>query len=672
MVCKYCSNVISGFEQYCPKCGQKIEHTSNIKGVIDYIEKVGNANETDVDNPKEIKPLAIPKYKKRIRWISVGLAVVILISGAAIGWNTSRGKTFAEDTCYYLKNDGIYRASSSLNKREQLLKDEMEGMSHYMNKNGKTTTSDGKWNVYMSGTDMNDDGAAALLCVENQSEAVPIVIANNVSSYMITYDDYVLYLDKDENVIYEYGFENRSPIICDVIDMVTDQKGEGIIYTSLDGNSYLYSLKEKSNEIALGNLDGAIQYSADLHRILCINHSNLSYLRCSGDEVIKKEIASDVIDCMGILDGEELFIYYRQETGEEAVTAYDFVDDPYLDEDNDMDEKVTEITSKDVADSQPITEAQKYLAKSKRDEIRQILRDYQLEQPVTKLYCYTKGESTLLSTSCSSVYGLTNSKNGVIGAVTFSENIGEATELENMYTFDENTDGYELVGTIATDYWEGISERNSQGYLLLGDTPISITNMYDIGLDEENQWVYYIQKSEALKEYTLWRDELGDSSTKTLKRCFSTNREFGVFGCVGDNVLLVYRDQVYGDIVAWSEKLANGSPVMLCNEYVFVTAIMAKDGTLFYESREDGVSQVYRIDDNGGGSVPIIREVSSFYPLSKDVIYAIREPEDLTSGGQLLCYNVSGDMDIIDEGVISIAGNIEDLYLKFKIITTEE
>ena len=187
-----------------------------------------------------------------------------------------------------------------------------------------------------------------------------------------------------------------------------------------------------------------------------------------------------MIDCMGILDGEELFIYYRQETGEEAVTAYDFVDDPYLDEDNDMDEKVTEITSKDVADSQPITEAQKYLAKSKRDEIRQILRDYQLEQPVTKLYCYTKGESTLLSTSCSSVYGLTNSKNGVIGAVTFSENIGEATELENMYTFDENTDGYELVGTIATDYWEGISERNSQGYLLLGDTPISITNMYDI------------------------------------------------------------------------------------------------------------------------------------------------------------------------------------------------
>lgn len=405
-------------KKYCPNCGT----ANNINDLFcqecgmffgNAADKTGQENAVGAKQKKKVWKIAVP--------IIAGVAAIALCIlflprlFAAVG-----GQKAEKNYLLYIKDNELYLAEP--NKYEPVQIDEKcyddkdDAGSGYSYSSHVSVSPDGKYLYYPVNldNDYNTYGFDLYRKKIGSKKAEEEKIDSDVVFYKIIDKDRLIYIkDNKDRKLYLYSQENSEKIASDVASVNVSEDGKNLVWKTSDEEQRLYAqeLSLKQDKVKLDSDVEWYQCSADLNTIVYGKDENLYLLR-NLDE--KEKIASDVmINHVYGIDGD-LKIYYTKEGDEIELTAYDFIEDDYLAQDQKLTEPRIEDyqtktyvndffgTREKIETDDAYYEAmEQYQQKLARDYIREYLSDETMDGTASDIYYYDgkKKESTKVKES---------------------------------------------------------------------------------------------------------------------------------------------------------------------------------------------------------------------------------------------------------------------------------
>lgn len=434
--CPYCGQPNSGDAVFCSGCGRPI-----------------NANYQAVQNPERVqgkKKNGLPIV------IGVVVAVAVIAVAAVVGVKLVKGEKggSAEGYVTYVKDGSLY----SLNgKKPEKGADEYGGSlgSSVIERYGLVQiSSDGKYLFYPSSVSSDYSEGYRLNAVRfGKKNAESVKIDSDVRSYQVLDNKRLLFMDTG-NTLYLSDFTgNKEKVASDVSLYYLDTDKQNIVWVSEAGEySDIYyrplSLKEEKEKLSS---DVILMGSSDNLRRIYVKDENdsLYVIKDFGD---KEKIASDVSMVVYGSFNSDIVFYSKERT--DKLTAASLIEDDMKATDDSMKEPQEEDYQKNSLEKNYLGEYEKvtetdwdayyaawdeYDEKQERDEMRENMKEYVLEDYPYELYCYNGKDSSLVDENYSTslavydggvVYTRYNTED--IEKVRLSD-VGSLYEVEEKY-----------------------------------------------------------------------------------------------------------------------------------------------------------------------------------------------------------------------------------------------
>lgn len=342
----------------------------------------------------------------------------------------------------------------------------------------------------------------------------------------------------------------------------------------------------------------------------------------------------------GHLTKDNMTIYYLEDESHNQVTAYQYVDDPYLEDDS---------------SSEVESEEQAY-----RNEIRKELKSMLLDDGESSLYCYVRelnsgnSEQVLLDKNCSHLQRCSGTKEQMELPVVYS--VKSNVTIANQYAFDATTNVEELINNIQESYYSTNSSESEKSYLVNGSEKREI--LLQCNLLYEEGYLYWCQVDETGSQFSVCRIRQDVSSFEEYEVCFLTKTELLLCQC--SKGFLIYSDYDRGgEVKVWSSELGECT---VLEEGVFIAAESAKDDTIYMNVVEDNVMNLYRLEKDGTVTF-VVRDSFMICPISYNRVYAIVDYDYSDETGSLIVWE-DGVVDRLKEEVSRIGKELKDLYVK--------
>lgn len=398
---------------FCPNCGNQVESNSLFCEACGFRLGGGEVYEEAINDAKK---------KPKLSLFFGGIAVVAVIAAGIFTIPKILGNSGAAGVpseLFYTKDGGLYGVNLKGSKKKPVeYTDDMSefvGYEAFYNSfdnaeldytGPQFVSKDGKYHFIIEDIG-SSDGSYSLYSQKGKNE--PEKIDSGIQGiYQVTDDNKVVYLKNDN--LYVHNLKEKEKLASDVITFMLDKAGKNILWQTDSGNGdgtrdiYYQDLALKKDKI---KIDGGVTlkaYSSDLNTLLLLKDGSVYLVKNQGD---KEKLAGNVENLYSIDLKAGSFFYTVQEEG--AVNVMDYVSDDLAGQDAQMKEPVRsdyerqESTggfyskTRTVLDDKYYEDRDKYNEKLARDELRQELRDMEIDAPYVELYYYSNGEKTLVT-----------------------------------------------------------------------------------------------------------------------------------------------------------------------------------------------------------------------------------------------------------------------------------
>ncbi len=377
MICKNCGAELAEDALFCKNCGSKVDsvNVSATAGATELMpvsitDSVGRTEEPvaeDTEKKTEVTVAVSGAAKQQVKKKSklpliIGIvagvfavfaAILLVTVTAVIIFSGGIGKTLkaaayvSDDTLYVIK-DTTKKNPDVLGVCELDLGSDVSG-EYGLPDSLVTWTDDGKYLYFFSELDNNYEGTLCRVQVsrlgkdKNKNEKMIEEIEDGVATWNVTYlsNNDLLYVTKKGRLNY-YNGKKSEEIAKDVSGVVLAEGGKAAVYSSdedVEGNftiNYLDLSNMKTQEIDTGvNCISGVMQDAVYYR-KAVNDTDTGLYVCDYNGGSPQEI-TDNLESEAVYSSEG-FYYTEYLSG--SASLYDFIDDPYAEADDMVEEPV--------------------------------------------------------------------------------------------------------------------------------------------------------------------------------------------------------------------------------------------------------------------------------------------------------------------------------------------
>ena len=459
--CPDCGVKNEGDAAFCCNCGFPFMDNS-------FGENQDNSNSSN-NNHQVMDPIPRKRKGKIVAFVSfVAVVAVIIVGASALIKGFSGGKAAGAKPVAYVKNFGLYAMDVSKKEKEAVsYTDELSYAESNFYDISVQYSEDGRYVFYPENMGSQEEYTTSydLYCrnLKKDSEH-SLKIDSSVMEYQLLPDNRLIYKKSDTNTIYIHDLQNKNKIASDVTTYFIDSNNKYILWnedSGLDnGTTILYyqDLDQKKDKQKIESDVNYVGASKDFSKIIFLKDHNL-YIVHNFSE--KEKLASDVTRVIGGDFENEKF--YCVKESEITRSAMDFIDDPDANGDSVMQEPVREdfmaekvekedgrYTTKEEIDEDAFSKAyDEYLAKEERDQLREELEDYEIEDQASELYYYDKGSFEKIDEGYRDTLNLTQTDINVL--VYTKESAGEKPSIKlSALLEDSDSDWSEKIEELRT------------------------------------------------------------------------------------------------------------------------------------------------------------------------------------------------------------------------------
>lgn len=398
ITCPKCNKELADDARFCDECGASLEATAE--------ETMETTTEEQVETAQEVKEPAkgikIPKLPFNIdqKMLKLGAIAVAAILVVVLLLSTILGSAGKQNYTFYIKDSEVFYTSISKIKPWQVTDNLVDGdgvdnsdlryLALYysylfqVSEDGKT--------VFFVDKIGDSDGFSLYYRAINKAKKEAVKISGEVESYQLNEKSNIVTYKKNDN-LYQYDMKESEKIANDVTSYYVSDDGKMMVYLDDEDRAYFKKTGKDKEKI-----DSDVEYiehvSEECDTVYYIKDDNL-YMKSYGKE--KEKIASDVYNVIKVYESGEM--YYLKDASEE-VSLLDYVTDDKKDEDAAMKEpeypKRADYDSADEYDKayDEYREArQKYWDKEDRDELREELKEEELDLDCYELFYFNGKKS---------------------------------------------------------------------------------------------------------------------------------------------------------------------------------------------------------------------------------------------------------------------------------------
>lgn len=389
---------------------QVVEAVTNAVGVA--VDKVGATAQTLLE---KLKQKGVPA-----KWVKLGSAVLAGVLVIVILLSLFLGGSSVPNYALYLKDDEMYYSKISGWKPMQVTEDLLDGedvdnssLASAANTLGRfaVISEDGKTLFY---ADKAGDGINLYYRSVANAKKAPTKIDDDVLQYRISKNAKLVIYLTDDGDLYQYDMKNKDKIDSDVVSFYTSEDCKTVVYSVRDDdetNVYLKKGNKESEKLAsdIGSL-----YRVDIEKSVLYYYKDEDfYQQKFGKD--KEKVVSDVHRIVTMYENGSM---YYLKTAESSAVLFDYVDDDMAEVDAKMQEPIRP-TYPNYSDYgfdryaeyqeavQKYNEAntaywnayELYRDKLDRDNLREQLKDTEIERQTYALYYFDGKNETLLTES---------------------------------------------------------------------------------------------------------------------------------------------------------------------------------------------------------------------------------------------------------------------------------
>lgn len=700
MKCKYCNNEISAFAKKCPSCGQEMIHKEEVTtGYEQYImeskqnvelkQKEGVKQNAGLQQNKEINEtssldkeqmeeqlqqehLNKKRMGKRNQYIAIALVVVLVLSSFGFKWVLSRKEYLDTNNVLYSSKSGLSMYSSQTDQKEKMLDNTLsvwDNYSMYWAQNQTMRqpvqyTMDKKYmfflgNSYVNLGEVNEEYRGySLYYRENLFGAKPILLAENVTSFVVSKENEVFYLKEDKQQLCKYDFQSEEIMVEHVTSFQVDDSMTRFSYWTEEEGLYVQDLKQEKQPTLMLKGYCYYQLSKDYTQMVSWDVEGTKELYMMKDLKEKELIATKVQSVHTVERNGKLEVYYT--VGDSAsYTSYDLIEDVLLEQDLVMTEPTPEKYSDGEQNEQYQIDKKEYEKKQRRDVLRNALKSDNLSEKPNELYYYKEGNTRKLHDQVLRVEGnyytynqyaevpcmITTQNTNNIKKIRFTgeETYGELSDAVSSYYFEKYFDIIENYACIP-------DEEGNMEFLKVGNLQYTPA-VFDL----ENQCVY---SSEVLIDQDKFKMNLVKTSYNSdafgeTRECFSTNGMFSLSGLI-NGYLVVSEELVDGNSTYYLWNETKGKIDLGTYSGRDCSIFESPEGSATYFIKNSGRNKKLYGLDSDGTELLIAENVYSFYIMSDKEVFLITDYEEMTGHGTLRMYNGSEELLTIEEEVTEI------------------
>ena len=420
-VCAKCGHENPDGTKFCEECGAS---------VTEDVPKAGASSESAVDNNVTNKSIK--------KWLAIGgiaaaavIAVVLIASLAGKGGGKSRNYTL------YVKDKEIFYSDFSksgprqistrlVNSSDDVSKEDLASAGVVLGEYA-TLSKDGKTIFFPDRISNSDSGISLYFRPVGDEKTEPAKVDSGIERYVVNSTASIVTYLKSGN-LYQYTVKNgnKDKIASDVYNFYVSDDGSKLIYITDENNIY-YKEAKKDKEKLESEIDWIERVSEDCSTVFYMKDRSLYKRPVNGEH---EKIASDVNEVLQVYDSGEAY-YLMMESSENALANY--VRDDMKEADEKMEYPVEPVyptyssdwdidtilrfnnaiasgtlAEFDARGNRAIEQYQRdyaayeearqaYRGKSKRDNLRESLKNQTMSESNYSLFFYDGKESALIT-----------------------------------------------------------------------------------------------------------------------------------------------------------------------------------------------------------------------------------------------------------------------------------
>lgn len=557
---------------FCEFCGQKLLESDEESNAESNSEKKHSEKEISQKNDSKKK---IPE-NSRLLWkiLAGGIAFVLIIAFLVTGFlkNPIHGN---REELIYVKDTGLYGIKLNDRKKEpveytdRLLTDESEA---YRIAGLQFQSWDGT--CHFIPEKAGPDGYS-LYVQEGKKEAVKLD-GGIEGSYRVTADNWIVY--KKNGNLYVHDKKEKRKIDSNVRSFYLDKKGENLIWLTIkekaDGERgercdicFQDIRGKREKKILARGCDSMRTHSDDLNMIFYEKDGILYLVK---DQGTSEKLGASVLQVLAMDSGKGTFFYTIQPKTKMKALVED-----------DMESADAGIRKPDTSeymvykryywgaryelDQERYNQvASAYREKEKRDEIRQTLKDTDIELPWEELYFYENSESKLVSDKVLDMFydsdlGTWEEASGV-STILYEERKNTVLNQIKLSGLISRMESEEAEDILQEKLWEEDLEKSAYMVSESGrknEVDLNGKTVEQIVEDKENEWIYCVleevdentREADQTEIYTFSVKDNDDYGKMKEIKAFD-----GYAGIIGKNKKGIYyirnfnQDKMLGDL----------------------------------------------------------------------------------------------------------------------------
>ncbi len=606
--------------------------------------KQGYSNQTLNENYQQPKPKK--KFPKWI-WFAGGgvVAAAIAVTAAVMllgGHGGAQGDDVSHQYVQFVKDGELN--TLDVNRRSYEPKAYSGDQSSQMMSSVEIQyTDDGKYMCYPA--DWDGEACRVYIVKTNADPSKAEKVDNNISQYWLLNDGRVLYV-KDSVMYLRSKKGDKEKVASDVVwaDVTEDEKTvmweaqPENIQDVEDTNVWdIYyrdlSLKDEKQKIISNAY--ITTSTKDKTKMLVIQDGVLYLIENFSD---KKEIDSGVYFGIGFSKDETQFFYYKK--AETPLTAMDIVDDDLADADAQMQEPTQEDyqTSKvekvgdryekvETTDWDAYDEAKNaYWEKQNRDDLRESLKETEIESYMFELYAYDNGKISMLDDN---VDGLVQWNDGELIYNKLNPDAFEKMKFSEVSYADE----------VASYYYEHKSAA-LESYMYASGTTVKLDQTItgsQCRISEDGSKAYALTNDDILISF----DFGGTGTTEEIMDDVGY-----IYGVTDDGVyyLANMNDSGEGDLY-YNDRLIDSEV------YQDMIYLIKSSNTICYGTDRTDSGYTLKVCDAGKSPKNISDNVKQAFVVSKNRIFVLEDSHGFWGNGDLKLYNGRETLKTISEDI---------------------
>ena len=458
MLCRNCGSELNEGIFFCPICGQRcmteeapatvvegevIEMTPagemvhvvaplqtmevaslQVQEETTYCPNCGKANQTDstfcyaCENGLSIEQASTPQSiqeSKKIRGLKKGISLVIIATViiAILGVGALQLKKAPSSDLLYVKENNLWlsdiKSLKTYGFEGKVMESTDPSMLYRLSEQRESVrySFDKKYIFYPK---FNEDSYSySLYCRPvNQKDAEAIKIDSDVTEYMLTHDNKVVYKKGAEDNLYIHDLKDKEKLATEIAGFRVSEDSNKIFWmTSDERNIYIQDTNLKMDKVKVdSNVNHMVGYSETLDKLVYMKEDDLYFVKGTDDKV---KIASDVKNAYTVNEGNNLkVVYTKYDQNADELKLKELVYDDSLATDQNIHEPNIKNYQKEemvqgfwgdytrtATDESYYTDLQIYNEKLERDDLRQILENAVSGWVKGKVFYYSEeiGES---------------------------------------------------------------------------------------------------------------------------------------------------------------------------------------------------------------------------------------------------------------------------------------